>query len=866
MSQAGVKTPASQRKSTGQPAVYVTQGVAHVVGRAGLDGHLFDVWFDGAAGWKNDDVTALARANFPGMPAATYSPSVYEDSSGVGIVFRGVGGDLWVVNRSPSVAFPAGNAPTNLTLATFSQPAAGNPTSFVLNNEPHVVYRGINGLIYDIWRHGGTWGVQQVSAEKAAADPAATTNGTIGVVAVRAANGIIQAAQFDGTKWTSAPTIIASLSQSRVDSVGQGLGLLAQRSSSFPAPALPAIGSSSSRWENGIQFFNSNPAVDTFSEAGSDSQQAGENEGPLPSSSSTGNPFLLRLIETGGGGFSLDEVSDEGEINSLEALSAALDGLDSTSNVTFTDVNGVTTFNVQVSKSLAGQVDLDVANEVLGGLLKLNGTLEITGEVALNLTFGVDDTGFFIKPNTTTPEIVLSNLRITGDVSGVGQIGFLGVTVKDATLTLDPAVKINVKLRDPGTDAADGLIRLDELEGDIGTVATTTLQGNPTAPDVILTAKVAVAALADSNETLFDLGDAEIKLTWADVNAPEQMTFDVSAGPSEELLNFLQRSADGFLGGLSSAAGDFQQMAGVGLFAAKIPVVNKTLGEIMADVAHPLVVPTDAVSFVSSVFAVGPNQKFVVDVSGLDLTKKGVGVGDAVFYESGTGEVQGTIDAVDSAGFTVAFATGLNQDPNLTNPSFRIVGPGTIQSELTSFIDGLRHRLSIHGSTPTLQDMVEEVANLVGVNLDQLDVKVIGTGANRSVEFTIPFNPDPLQFTEHLDLGSSIEGLKLTAGGDVKFSVDPAFRLRVGIRLGGDVSVADRFYLAEDDTPEVTLGVSASLDNPNVTGTFGDFLQVKLQDAHRQSDRSGNGCEQRQPHHFDGAHVVQSFGYLRWRD
>src|SRR5207302_1466457 len=193
-----------------------------------------------------------------------------------------------------------------------------------------------------------------------------------------------------------------------------------------------------------------------------------------------------------------------------------------------------------------------------------------------------------------------------------------------------------------------------------------------------------------------------------------------------------------------------QQMAGVGLFAAKIPVVNKTLGQIMADVADPLAVPNDAVSFVSSVVADDSNQKFLVNVSGLDLIKKGVGVGDAVFYQSASGEVQGTIDTVDSAGFTV--------------------------------------------------------------------------------EFTIPFNPDPVQFAEHLDLGTSVEGLKLTAGGGVKFSIDPAFRLRVGIRLGGDVPIAERFYLAADDTPEVTLGVSASLDNPNVTGTFGDFLQVKFQE------------------------------------
>src|SRR5206468_8839753 len=158
---------------------------------------------------------------------------------------------------------------------------------------------------------------------------------------------------------------------------------------------------------------------------------------------------------------------------------------------------------------------------------------------------------------------------------------------------------------------------------------------------------------------------------------------------------------DGFLRGLSSVAGDFQQMAGVGLFAAKVPVLNKTLGEIVADVADPISIPNDSLSLVSSVFADGSYQKFVVDVSGVDLVKRGVGVGDAAFYQSGSGEVQGTIDSVDSFGFTVAFASGLDQAPNAESPSFRIVGPGTIQSQITSFIDGLRQRLSVHSSTPT---------------------------------------------------------------------------------------------------------------------------------------------------------------------
>ena len=202
LSRANLRTAVGGR-STGQPTVYVTQGVVHVVGRVDTDGHLFDLCLDGAV-WKKDDIISLARDLAPNMPAATYSPCAYETSAGVAIVFRAVGGDIWVITRSD-------NAPTNVTAAAHAKSAAGHPTCFVLNDKPHIVYRGNDRLIYDIWLDGGVWHVGQICTAQAAADPVATTNGTIVLAAVRARDGIIHAAQFDGTIWTCAPTTRATM-------------------------------------------------------------------------------------------------------------------------------------------------------------------------------------------------------------------------------------------------------------------------------------------------------------------------------------------------------------------------------------------------------------------------------------------------------------------------------------------------------------------------------------------------------------------------------------------------------------------------------------------------------------------------------
>ena len=198
LSVAGIKTSASRGQSSGQPIVYVTRGVVHVAGRVGKEGHLYDVWFEGT-GWRKDDLTALGRTVVPTLPAATYSPCAYETTSGVDVVFRAVGGNLWVIERTH-------NTPTNLTSATKATPAAGHPTCFVLNNEPHVIYRGSDKAIYDISRHGGAWSVQPLCTDKSAADPVATSTGSAGLVAIRAMNGVIHFARFDGSAWKCAST------------------------------------------------------------------------------------------------------------------------------------------------------------------------------------------------------------------------------------------------------------------------------------------------------------------------------------------------------------------------------------------------------------------------------------------------------------------------------------------------------------------------------------------------------------------------------------------------------------------------------------------------------------------------------------
>src|SRR5262249_3564027 len=140
----------------------------------------------------------------PATPAATYSPCAFTTSNGVSLAFRGVGGEIWVIDRTS-------NAPTNIGAAASAKRSLGHPSCFVLNDIPHVVYLGIDGIIYDLFSDGsGGWQAQPVCDDKMAADPVATTDGTRGAVAVRAADGMTHVALFDGSAWACTPTILAT--------------------------------------------------------------------------------------------------------------------------------------------------------------------------------------------------------------------------------------------------------------------------------------------------------------------------------------------------------------------------------------------------------------------------------------------------------------------------------------------------------------------------------------------------------------------------------------------------------------------------------------------------------------------------------
>ncbi len=184
----------------GQPVPFMKDGELHVVGRAGTDGHLFDVSIDAQGTVRARDL--FAKASFTTEPvrrAATYSPAVHRVGDELFVVFRGVRGDLWMLTWSTLVM-------TNLSVAAKApKHAVGHPTSFMIGKKPHVVFRAVDRAVYDINFDGSRWTTTKLPCEdKPVADPTSASNGSEGLAAYRTMDGRIIAARFDGTQWTCA--------------------------------------------------------------------------------------------------------------------------------------------------------------------------------------------------------------------------------------------------------------------------------------------------------------------------------------------------------------------------------------------------------------------------------------------------------------------------------------------------------------------------------------------------------------------------------------------------------------------------------------------------------------------------------------
>ena len=555
---------------------------------------------------------------------------------------------------------------------------------------------------------------------------------------------------------------------------------------------------------------------------------------PVISLSGVGTSLFQRMLETGEDGFLLDSI---GDFPDLEAFRAALDDLDDApGNVILSGDEQDPVFDVTISRHFEGTSGLDI--QALG-LIELTGKLTVGADVTMHMTFGLDASGFFIDPDADAdPEFVISNLSVD-EVEGHGKFGFLGVEVVEASLVMDEDVRIEIDYQPPGpgpfTGIDDGLIRIDHLTDSESDFVETTLVNDPVDDDFVLTAAFEASAILPGLSPPFSLAGAEVEITWADINSILDVEVSASTSAGDDLVQFLNVGVEGFVEDLSSVADSIDDALGVDILATPLPILNKSLADILGGDPDPLVFEAE-ISGVSPVETTDDGSTFTFTLAeigpGAPGLADGINIGDAVVYRGIGGiDFEGTISEIELARFTVLITGGPNQDPDFDNPRFEIHRGGKLGDGMRSTFGSLLDPQAASVRTPTLQSLIQQIGEFIGVDPATIGVQLTGSGGDLAVTIDLPLNPDPLVFEieNAFDLGSSVPGLVVEGSGTASVTVDPSFQVGIGVRLGDGVSAADRFFIVENDAPEATLAVSAQLDNPDLTAMLG-FLGVQIEE------------------------------------
>ncbi|MFO0909074.1 MAG: autotransporter-associated beta strand repeat-containing protein [Isosphaeraceae bacterium] len=535
-----------------------------------------------------------------------------------------------------------------------------------------------------------------------------------------------------------------------------------------------------------------------------------------------GGQLFRRIFESGTNAFALSEIG--GSIANPALLAQRLDDLDeSAGNVTFATTNGITLFDVRIDKTLTGLSHIEP--QALGGLVALDLDAEFTADVHLHMVFGVDAAGFFITAegsptdHGTGPVGEFTIDHISGEFEGTGRVGFLEVEADLGTITVDPNVTLVIDLIDPDADTPDGLIRVDDLLGDRSSMVTVDINGDPgdAQPDLTMTAEVGA--------TLFHfdaLDGLPLSLQWSDINQLNQGVALVGT-PGDALLNFLNADFGQIVSAINGLSGAIQQLTGVDVLATKIPLLNKSIGDVLNSTPEDVAVPAASVVGVSSISPDADSQTFTVFVDGFDLVPQGAIAGGSVSYRNTANSVvQGTIDLVDGERLVIRTALDSNFAPSSTNLSLSLHRDGSLQSRLQGLFGGISTQI------PTLQELVERLSDLTGVELFE-KVVVTGSLATNDLAFEIPLTYDPgaVTYQQSLDFGAQIAGLTLDAGATFQVSIDPSFDVTIGVRLGAGLAPAERIYLKNTTGAHLANLVVTAKASPDVNGSIG-FLNVHL--------------------------------------
>lgn len=442
--------------------------------------------------------------------------------------------------------------------------------------DDRLILDSTNGLInvFSLEFNGGAGSNNQVQLIGKAGDTEVLRLGPVNGSGRSVASGNGQLQQLDFESTATLQVSFPAPDQSLLQRIGDGLGHLARSSTDWSSAELlgkllPVLGRSLGTALAG--------AARELPERIRDPSATVPGIGPAVDRASPGSEQILRRILENGE-FLLSNLATD--LQTPETLRAALDSLDAIpGNVTYSSDGGVLRYELSVQRDLTGTADLSL--DWAEGGISLEGTWNISAEVALNLTFGADARGFFLEPNPLAPELVVRNLRASGDVRVGGAVGLLGVSLKQAALSTAPGFAVTLDLSDPG-ETPDNRLRIDEMQTLLPLWVSAAVVTDPTANDLILEGTFAAAPLFPGMEQAFALAEAQLTFAWPEAVNISNVQLTAAPGPDEDLLKFRNVTLAQWIDGLDRFIGFLESLRGTSYFDRDIPFAgNRSVADLL---------------------------------------------------------------------------------------------------------------------------------------------------------------------------------------------------------------------------------------------------------------------------------------------
>jgi hypothetical protein len=555
--------------------------------------------------------------------------------------------------------------------------------------------------------------------------------------------------------------------------------------------------------------------------------------------------------------FAFEDIGDE--IADENILRARLDDLDAeTGNVGVSTVDGVVRLDVEINKQLSGlsRFDLGIQEGVFAGLASLRGGLQLTADATMRVVIGIDAQGkIFIDPNgafdannNPIPFIEIANIQ--GSADGSGRLGMFDVNLKSATITTDSDLKVHVGLVDPNPDDAEPFLRLPDLDLENGEIFSVGMTSSPDDNE----ADVSIAGTFDVkvfDTTLF--ADRQLTFQWPDALNPRNGL--ILPGGDASLFNSLAAGIDQITSGITALADAIEEATGNNILSMKVPLLNKTLGEILNQQSEPVVIaltPEQIIDPLETDAETG-ESRFRVRTAVKDLLAQGLEIGGDVSYQStGGATVIGTLHSFGRSDFVVSYTGTADAKTPSPGTTFSLPRAGGLSARLRTLTGGVAVEL------PTVQELLDHIAGVTGIKSIR-NVQVVGTlgQPNFGIQFPIQYVPEPITYPIPLDFAEKIASLKLEASALAQIVVQPSFNITVGISLaakkadGTDFSALERVFVVASsdpnpitgsaplaDQPIVGVNVTLQLDNPSLKGSVG-FLDVTLAETGNPATNKG---------------------------